>query len=49
MSLMPAKKCLRGALGLILRGSSKVRLKVQNFGAILVPNLLGFETAIQEG
>ena len=45
MSLMPAKKCLRGALGLILRGSSKVRLQVQNFGAILVPNLLGFETA----
>ena len=45
MSLIPTKKCLRGALGLILQGSMKVRLKVQNFGAILVPNLLGFEMA----
>ena len=45
MSLMPVKKCLQGALGLILRGSSKVGLTVQNFGAILVPNLLGFEMA----
>ena len=45
MNLTPAKKCFRGALGLILRTSKKARLKVPNFGAILVPNLLGFETA----